>query len=417
MSDQVFQNSGLSKYYKYSGLLIIVGLITLYWSQALYFIAGNQMRLLSLVFGLGSIVAAVYLRARERIFQHAFLVIISGLYFCTLAFLTKFQGHAIWYDTTQLIFCVVCLILFWSGYILAHEKRQDFSSADQRTLVILAGIAIICLLAFLRYVKDISFQGSGRDFGETMLNPVGVAYSNTCLYLIFLVLGVVNRGLIIKSIHLLAASLALGVVLSSASRGAVIWGMCAIIYFLLLNRYWRYISVKNSLVALGACILLVPLLIFIYGTNYAVNERMDILFGRFEGMFYSLSGGGQSTIDMSTSSRQMYWHLYYSTLKEWVILGERGYVGYPHNQWLEIFVRFGLLGLPLFFISIFLFVRLGIDTLFQRFRPDIEYSLITVLFVFGYMQSMTSLTLHANRVLWLGFGYLLGRFIARRSRN
>ena len=417
MNEQVFQNSRLSKYYKYSALLIIVGLIMLYWSQALYFVAGNQMRLLSLVFGLGSIVAAVCLRARERIFQHAPLVIISGLYFCALAFLTKLQGHAIWYDTTQLIFCVVCLILFWSGYILAREKKQDFTSADQRTLVIFAGIAIICLLAFLRYVKDISFQGSGRDFGETMLNPVGVAYANTCLCLVFLVLGVANRRLIIKSIHLLAASLALGVVLSSASRGAVIWGVCAIIYFLLLNRYWRYISAKNSLVALGACILLVPLLLFIYSTNYAVYERMDILFRRFEGMFYSLFGGGQSTIDMSTSGRQMYWYQYYSTLKEWVILGERGYVGYPHNQWLEIFVRFGFLGLPLFAISIFLFLRLGVDTLFQRFRPDVEYSLITVLFVFGYMQSMTSLTLHANRVLWLGFGYILGGFIARRSRN
>ena len=126
MSDQVFQNSGLSKYYKYSGLLVIVGLILLYWSQALYFVAGNQMRLLSLVFGFGSIVAAAYLRARGRISQHIPLVTITGLYFCVLAFLTKFQGHAIWYDITQLIFCVVCLILFWSGYILACEKKQDF---------------------------------------------------------------------------------------------------------------------------------------------------------------------------------------------------------------------------------------------------------------------------------------------------
>ena len=82
----------------------------------------------------------------------------------------------------------------------------------------------------------------------------------------------------------------------------------------------------------------------------------------------------------------------------------------PHNQWLEIFVRFGLLGLPLFFISIFLFIRLGMDTLFQRIRPDIEYSIVTVLFVFGYLQSMTSLTL-LNRVLWLGLAMCLVDFL------
>ena len=417
MNNQVFQNSKLPKYYKYSGLLVIVGLILLYWSQALYFVAGNQMRLLSLVFGLGSIVAAVYLRAQWHVFQHAPLVIISGLYFCVLAFLTKFQGHAIWYDRTQLIFCVVCLILFWSGYILAREKRQDFLSADQRALVIIAVIAIICLLAFLRYVKDISFQGSLRDFGETTLNPVGVAYANTCLFLIFLVLGFANKSLIKKSIYLFAASLAIGVVMTSASRGAVIWGTCGIIYFFLLKRFWRSISIKDLFVALGACILLIPILVLIYSTNYAVSERMDILFKRFESMYYSYFGGVQAPIDLSASSREMYWHQYYTTLKDWVILGERGYIGYPHNQWLEIFVRFGFLGLPLFFISIFLFLRLGLDTLFQRFRPDIEYSVITVLFVFGYMQSMTSLSLQANRVLWLGFGYVLGGFIARRSRN
>ena len=417
MNNQVFQNSKHLKYYKYSGLLVIVGLILLYWSQALYFVAGNQMRFLSLVFGLGSIMAAACLRAQWRVFQHAPLVIISGLYFCVLAFLTKFQGHAIWYDRTQLIFCLVCLILFWSGYILAREKRQDFLSADHRVLVIITGIAIICLLAFLRYVKNISFQGSLRDFGETTLNPVGVAYANTCLCLVFIVLGVANKGLIIKSIYLFAASLALGVVMTSASRGAVVWGTCGIIYLLLLKRCWRYISVKKLSVAIAACILVIPVILLIYNTNYAVSERIDILIKRFEGMYYSFFGGGQATIDLSTSSRQMYWHQYYTTLREWVILGERGYIGYPHNQWLEIFVRFGFLGLPLFFISIFLFLRLGIDTLFQRFRPDVEYSIITVLFVFGYMQSMTSLSLHANRVLWLGLGYVLGGFIARRSRN
>ncbi len=154
MSDQVFQNSKHLKYYKYSGLLVIVGLIFLYWSQALYFVAGNQMRLLSLVFGLGSIVAAACLRAQSRVFQHAPLVIIGGLYFCVLAFIPKFQGHAIWYVKIQLIFCVVCLILFWSGYILAREKRDGFFLAEQRTLVIITAIAILCLLAFLKYVKE-----------------------------------------------------------------------------------------------------------------------------------------------------------------------------------------------------------------------------------------------------------------------
>ena len=206
--------------------------------------------------------------------------------------------------------------------------------------------------------------------------------------------------------------------MTSASRGAVIWGTFGVVYFILLNRYWRYISVRNLFISLGACILLVPLLLLIYKTNYAVSERIDILIDRFESMFYSLFGtAGQTGVDLSTNARHYYWHFYSSTIENWLFLGEQGYIGYPHNQWLEIFVRFGLLGLPLFIISIFLFIRLGMDTLLLRIRPDIEYSIVTVLFVFGYLQSMTSLTLHANRVLWLGFGYVLGGFLARRSSN
>lgn len=61
MSDQNFQNSGLSKYYKYSGLLVVVGLILFYQGQVLYFIVGNQLRILSLVFGLSSIVEQKFL--------------------------------------------------------------------------------------------------------------------------------------------------------------------------------------------------------------------------------------------------------------------------------------------------------------------------------------------------------------------
>ena len=134
-------------------------------------------------------------------------------------------------------------------------------------------------------------------------------------------------------------------------------------------------------------------------------------------MFLSLFGGGQAPIDVSTSSRQIYWQHYLSTIEDWILFGERGYTGYPHNQWLEILVRFGFLGVPLLFFSIFLFVILGINTLFKRITPDLEYTVITVLFVFGYLQSMTSLSLHQNRVLWLGFGYIFGLFISQRTQR
>ena len=417
MSNKNFRDFELPKLYKHSGLFIIVGLILLYWSQSMYFVAGNTARMGSLAVGFGLICWSAWLRGKTRVFRHLPFVILSGGYFTSLVMLSLFQQHQIWYNQTQQIFAVVCLVLFWVGYILAREKRQDFVSANQWSLVGVAGIAIVCLLAFLRFVKDISFQGSERGFGETTLNPVGVAYANTCLGLVFLVVGVLNKSLIRKAVHLLAACLAFAVVLSSASRGAVIWGGGAILFFLLLNRHRKYLSGKNVLVAAGACILLIPICVVLYSTNYAIAERFDILIKRFIEMFQSLFGGGQARTDLSLSARQMMWDSYLSTWDQWILFGEKNYVGYPHNQWIEILARFGLLGIPLLIMSVVLFFKLGWDLLTRKIHPDVEFSLIATLFVYSYLQSMSSLSLQVNRALWLGFGYLLGYFIERSKRR
>jgi hypothetical protein len=406
----------LPKLYKHSGLFVIVGLVFLYWSQSLYFVVGNTARMGSLALGFGLIIAAAFLRARGRIAKYLPFVILTGSYFIVLAMLSLFQSHAIWYDQTQQIFVVVCLILFCGGYILGREKRQDFVSANHWSLMVVAGIAIVCLLAFLRFVKDISFAGSARGFGETTLNPVGVAYANTCLALVFVVIGVLNKSPIRKVVHLLAACMAFAVVLSTASRGAVIWGGCAVFFLILLNRHWKYLSGKNLMILIGSCLVLVPVCYVLYNANYALSERFDILFKRFANLYYSVFEAGGS-VDDSTNARQIMLYSYVSTIEQWIIFGEKGYVGYPHNQWIEILARFGLLGIPMLLMSVVLICRLGWDVVTRKMYPDVEFSLIAILFVYSYLQSMTSLSLQVNRALWLGFGYLLGYYIGRSKRR
>ena len=121
MSDQEFRDSELPKLYKYSGLFVIVGLAMLHWSQAMYFVGGQSARMGSLVIGFGLIVGAAFLRARGQIINHLPFVVLTGSYFIVLAMLTRFQRHEIWYNQQNQIFVLVCLLLFWSGYILARE--------------------------------------------------------------------------------------------------------------------------------------------------------------------------------------------------------------------------------------------------------------------------------------------------------
>ena len=177
----------LPKLYKYTGLFVIIGLAMLHWSQAMYFLGGQPARLGSLAVGFGLIVGAALLRARGQIVKYLPFVFITGSYFILLAMLTKIQEHVIWYDQTQQIFTLVCLFLFWSGYILAREKRHDFVSANQWSLIGVSLLALLCLMRFLQFVKLISFEGSARGYGDVSLNAVGVAFANSCLGLIFLV--------------------------------------------------------------------------------------------------------------------------------------------------------------------------------------------------------------------------------------
>jgi len=416
MSDQKFRDFELPKLYKYSGLFVIIGLGMLHWSQAMYFVGGQSARMGSLVVGFGLIVGAAFLRAGGQIGKHLPFVVLTGSYFILLAMLTRFQDHAIWYDRQQQIFTVVCLVLFWVGYILAREKRHDFVSANQLSLVGLGVLALLCLVRFLGYVKLISFEGSARGFGDTTLNPVGVAFANTCLGLVFLMLAMLNKNLLRKALYLLVAFAAVFVVFSSASRGAIIWGSLAMVFFCVLNRHRGYLTGRSLVVTLLSMALLLPGLVVLYQSNYAIAERLDILIDRFTQMFDLFRKyGGDS--DQSVSARQYAWSSYLSTIDQWIIFGEKRQYGYPHNQWLEIFVKFGLLGTPMFLMSIILFFKISWSALREKLNPDVEFSIITTLFMFGYLSSMTSLSLQVNRVMWLGFGYLLGFYLQRSKRQ
>ena len=83
-------------------------------------------------------------------------------------------------------------------------------------------------------------------------------------------------------------------------------------------------------------------------------------------------------------------------------------MGYPHNQWLEILVRYGLLGVPLLLFSIFVFSKTMVRGLFGRYHLSPEWYFMALIFIFAYLQSLTSLRLDVNRVLWLGLGYMCG---------
>ena len=397
-----------------SCVLMIIGVISLYWSVPMFFIAGSFLRLGSLVFGFCSIALASLIRSRFDLSRYVRVFCITGLYFLFLGLQSKIQEHNIWDDPLQIIFCLICLFLFWFGFILGRSKETRVSVGNEWILVVFGVCGILALLGFLRFVKEISFYGTQRQYGDTSLNPVGVAYSMTCLVLAYLVLSVCAPKLWRKMLFFAVVALAFIAVLSSASRGALFASLGAVIYFVLLNRRTVQWSIGLWLNTIGGIFFMLLIIWIIYHENYAVSERLELLIKRVNGMFKALSGNMN---DPSMSIREITWNYYIKNIETWIVFGEKEYSTYPHNQFFEILVRFGLFGIPLLLMSLFIIMRV-LSYLFQsRQKYDLEFSFVSILFVFSYLQSMTSLSLQMNRVMWLGFGYFMGIFFNRNCVN
>ena len=115
---------------------------------------------------------------------------------------------------------------------------------------------------------------------------------------------------------------------------------------------------------------------------------------------------GQSN-DRSTQNRfDLYMHFLNRT-HEWFLIGDKNLSFYPHNQFLEIFVRFGLFGIPLFIVSIYGAFKFHICNFGKKFRSE-EFVFMSMLFAFSYLQSQSSLGLDINRTLFLSLGFMIG---------
>jgi len=410
-----------------SSTCLIVGLIFLHWGQTWHYLLGNTFRLASLGMGLLLVVLGSWVMGRKRIKQSPLFMALSGGYFVLLALLSYARGNMVWQDPLQLVFIGVCILLFWSGFILGNgaDRMRQAPRTKAMVLEFVGVLAVVGLWSLLQYVKSADFQTAARTFGDdkdTALNPVGVAYSTMCLAIVFSSIGVSECSIWRKLLWFGLAILASFVSISTGSRGAIMWGAVALIYMGLLcrnGRLWtsyprKKIKRKSSGIVLQTVIVglvLVTVLLWARDAEVISSNRIEMISSRFGAIIDMLSGSGD---DVSASARVDIWNYYLATWDQWIVLGKAEQAGYPHNQWLEIFVKFGILGIPLFAMSIFVLTKV-IGTLFMpKANSDLNLKLISSLLVFAYLQSLTSLSLQMNRVLWLGFGYILGAMNAER---
>lgn len=388
---------------------LVIGLILLFSNVALYFISGIIIRYIALFLGILFIFLAAYKRGKHLVPRLMPFFLFSLIYISILAIISVFQNQVISYDRIKQIFAIIIVGCFFSGYLLSKSKIyfiENFKSWKVRGLTV---VVIFALIGFLRYYESISFYGTARGYGEdTALNPVGVAFTFTLLLLVYFVLAISSQNIFDKVLYGLGMILATAIVVTTASRGAIIWGILTIIFFMASSRI-KKIKFSKFFILLLFGILFLGFLFLFFSKNVILMESFEILIKRFSGIFgaFDKSTAG---LDISANSRVEYWKHYISIFPDWIFFGEKHYRGYPHNQYLEILVRFGLLGIPLLVLSLFVMGQFMNSFLLKKKQRDFELAIISAIFLFAYLSSLTSLNLEMNRAMWFGLGYFFGYF-------
>ena len=393
---------------------LVMGLILLFSNVALYFISGIMVRYFALLMGILFIFFAAYKRGKHHIHKIIPFCSISLIYFVILAFISVFQNQVISYDIVKQIFAIIIIGCFFSGYLLSTSKIyfiENFKSWKVRGLTV---VIIFGLIGFLRYYESISFYGTMRGYGEdTALNPVGVAFTFTLLLIVYFVLTISSQNILDRILYGSAMTLSTAIVITTASRGAILWAILTIIFLVVSGRI-KKIKLSKFFILLLFGIISLGFVFLFFSNNIILIESIEILINRFSGLF---GGYNQTTsgLDLSANARVEYWNHYASIFSDWILFGEKSYMGYPHNQYLEILVRFGLLGIPLLIFSLFVMGQFIYSFLLKKKNKDFEMTLISVIFLFAYLSSLSSLNLEMNRAMWFGLGYFFGYF-TRRSR-
>lgn len=387
---------------------IVFGIFLLVCSLLFYFILGNILKILGLFLGLGAIILGSLTLSKTK--QFISFLIISSIIFLGYIIISLLQNHENT-TSTDIAFSLICFILLICGYCIG-QNAERLPIFNIELVKIFSLIAIVACLFYFKNISQLEFAGNTRNYGKESLNSgihaVGIAYSNALLFLV-LYFCYIQYSSQLKKIWKLSLYLALilvsGVAISSQSRGALVF----VILVILLNNIRAILKIKFFVR------IIFQVIVFIIGASilfyYLIPETSSIYLmvtnalDRFGNLFTSQ---GAQLNDASSLERKKIYTAFFQNWDNYILFGQNNYSPYPHNQFLEIVMRWGIFGLPVLILAVFCFAKALLILFYERNKSWVN-SFILLLFLFCFFQSLTSLSLEYNRLLWLGYGFVLAK--------
>lgn len=386
---------------KISQTKFILGLFLLLAGTNVYVLFGNLGKYISLSLGLFFIVNSIF--NKKLTLSIFFFISLSFIYYFILVFLS-FNLSQSTTSNLSLIFGFICIILFISGNIYG---RIGFSEVKVDSKI----VVLICILIILSSIKFFLMQGqisqnTSRDLGDENLNSVGVAYVQCQLAILLLWFFSVEKKMLVKSIILLGLFGVLIVVLLTESRGALVFLLLTIILGY-SKEFFSKLKFKN----IALIIISILVFLFFFKDNEVLNTKIEVVSLRFERAFNYANDFDE---DQSLEGRKELQEAFFNNYDE-LYFGQLYYKPYPHNQYIEIYMRWGFFGIPILLISLISFYKTIKFLYVKKYNLTSVNFLILSIFLFSYLQSMSSLSLEMNRFLFFGFGFLL--FNSKDKKN
>jgi len=386
--------------------LLLVGVFLLSFASIGSILLNDVGKYLSL--GLGFLFLLVILFRLPKFSVFLNFLLISTFYYIILFLVSFFNSHEI--DNVNIVFGLVCFVLLQVGFLIGNSFGSSEISPSDRYVVFISVLTIFGVLMLIQFQSNLVYQvgQSTRGYGENSeLNPVGISYILGLMLLInFAIFVKVNiTSKIVKLLLILSIVFSAFGMIATLSRGGVLYVLIILLFFSYFKFKYSKINFHHFPKYGLALILLVSILAIFVNSFPIVGEKLDQINKRFLTLIEFVD---DSSNDASSEERLAGYQVFFDQFHNLIFYGLRYYKPYPHNQFVEIIMRWGLFGLPLLAFSIWSFVKA-----LKLFKYSIRESspvlfLLVLLFLFSYFQSMTSLSLEMNRFLWLGFGFIGG---------
>lgn len=372
---------------------LFTGIFFLSWSMISFFVYGTMLKYLSLILGFSLIIFSAYLSPNKKgLIKKTFIFL---FFYLTYLFFSVANEHTN-LDLLNIIYGLVCISLVISGSII-YKNQKHFQKIPQSVLFFYSFLTIIGTIFFQSYLLINSLES--RNFGLELdmgVNAIGVAYVSGILSLMFFSFLKLKLNYYTKIVLFTSLIFCILNILTTQSRGALIFLVLTFLLFFL-----KKIFSKNIFKII---FILIFLSLFVYiasRLSQILELRIDLFIVRLE----SLLSSDNKFDDLSSLERINYYNNFSENLLSYFPFGQYRYVPYPHNIFLEILMRFGLFGFPL----ILLLIRLIFTSIKYIINKQHSLNLVSLtigaIFIFSFLQSLTSLTLEFNRMLWLGLGF------------